>query len=85
MRLEVVDVFCYTADNTIISDTARLMISMLSEQLRSCHSLKKVWRPKQRNALGTQMSCLEYSIISRKQTELTERFRILRPTSKRIR
>lgn len=36
---------------------ARLMISMLSEQLRSCHSLKKkVWKPKQRNALGIQMN-----------------------------
>lgn len=35
---------------------ARLMISMLSEQLRSCHFLKKVWKPKQRNALGIQMN-----------------------------
>ena len=35
---------------------ARLMISMLSEQLRSCHFLKKGMETKQRNALGIQMN-----------------------------
>lgn len=49
----MVDVFLFTADNTDMTELvrlywhpqseslARLMISMLSEQLRSCHFLKE--------------------------------------------
>ncbi len=52
MRLEMVDVFLFTEDNTDMTELvrlylhpqfeslARLMISLLSEQLRSCHILK---------------------------------------------